>query len=67
MYTSNLPEVDLIIRPSGEKKAVKFSFYGRRHMLSFGTVIYAGLIFTNKDMEQAIIDYQNRDRRFGRI
>lgn len=35
-------------------------------MLSFGTVIYAG-DFTNKDMEQAIIDYQNRDRRFGRI
>ena len=66
MYTSNLPEVDLIIRPSGEKRLSNFLLW----QAAYAEFWYSDICwpdFTNKDMEQAIIDYQNRDRRFGRI
>lgn len=64
MYTSNLPEVDLIIRPSGEKRLSNFLLW----QAAYAEFLYSDICwpdFTNKDMEQAIIDYQNRDRRFG--
>ena len=66
MYTSNLPEVDLIIRPSGEKRLSNFLLW----QAAYAEFWYSDICwpdFTSKDMEQAIIDYQNRDRRFGRI
>ena len=66
MYTSNLPEVDLIIRPSGEKRLSNFLLW----QAAYAEFWYSDICwpdFSNKDMEQAIIDYQNRDRRFGRI
>lgn len=66
MYTSNLPEVDLIIRPSGEKRLSNFLLW----QAAYAEFWYSDICwpdFTNKDMEQAIIDYQNRDRRFGRV
>ena len=66
LYTKGQPEVDLLIRTSGEKRLSNFMLW---------QVSYAELWFTNKlwpdfkpkDLRQAIYDFQNRGRRFGGI
>ncbi len=66
MYTSNLPEVDFIIRPSGEKRLSNFLLW----QAAYAEFWYSDICwpdFSNDDMKQAIIDYQNRDRRFGNV
>lgn len=66
MYTSNLPEVDLIIRPSGEKRLSNFLLW----QAAYAEFWYSDICwpdFGNDDMKQAILDYQNRDRRFGSV
>ncbi len=66
MYTSNLPEVDLIIRPSGEKRLSNFLLW----QAAYAEFWYSDICwpdFSNDDMKQAILDYQNRDRRFGGV
>ena len=65
LYTLNLPDVDLMIRTSGEKRLSNFLLW---------QMAYAELYFTNvlwPDFREAhfydaIIDYQNRERRFGK-
>lgn len=64
LYTSELPKLDLLIRPSGEIRLSNFLLW---------QVAYAELYFcktywpafSKKDLEKAIIDFNNRDRRFG--
>ncbi|MGY0407379.1 MAG: isoprenyl transferase [Polaribacter sp.] len=64
LYTFNLPEVDLMIRTSGEQRLSNFLLW---------QITYAELYFTDvlwPDFREthfydAIIDYQNRERRFG--
>ena len=65
LYTFNLPDVDLMIRTSGEQRISNFLLW---------QVAYAEFYFTEtlwpdfrKDhFYEAIIDYQNRERRFGK-
>ena len=65
LYTFNLPDVDLMIRTSGEQRISNFLLW---------QMAYAELYFTNilwPDFRQehfydAIIEYQNRERRFGK-
>ena len=65
LYTFNLPDVDLVIRTSGEQRISNFLLW---------QVAYAELYFTNilwpdfrkEHFFDAIIDYQNRERRFGK-
>ena len=65
LYTFNLPNVDLMIRTSGEKRISNFLLW---------QMAYAELYFTNvlwpdfreEHFYDAIIDYQNRERRFGK-
>ena len=60
------PECDLIIRPSGEQRLSNFMLW---------QVSYAEMWFTDKlwpdfkptDLHKAIIDFQNRGRRFGGV
>ncbi len=62
----DLPEVDLIIRPSGELRLSNFMLWGA----AYAEFWYSDICwpdFTGKHMERAIIDYQNRDRRFGGV
>ena len=64
LYTPELPPVDLIVRPSGEKRISNF-------MLWQGA--YAELVtldtywpsFTEQHLEQALEEYARRERRFG--
>lgn len=65
LYTFSLPDVDLLIRTSGEKRISNFLLW---------QIAYAELYFTDtfwpnfrrNDLFNAIIDYQKRERRFGK-
>jgi undecaprenyl diphosphate synthase len=62
----DLPDLDLVIRTSGEERISNFMLY---------QIAYAELYFTNtywpdfneEDLDNAIIEYNNRNRRFGGI
>lgn len=66
LYTSDIPDPDLLIRTSGEIRVSNFLLW---------QISYAELCFVDKhwpdfnerDLESAIEDYQKRERRFGRI
>ena len=65
LYTFNLPDVDLVIRTSGEYRISNFLLW---------QIAYAELYFTDvlwpdfrkEHLFNAILDYQNRERRFGK-
>lgn len=66
MYTADLPDLDLIVRSSGEKRLSNFMLWQSA---------YAELTFTEEfwpDFDRDILDkilteYSNRNRRFGKI
>jgi undecaprenyl diphosphate synthase len=65
LYTQNLPDVDLLIRTSGEHRISNFLLW---------QIAYAELYFTDvlwpdfraHHLVEALINYQNRERRFGK-
>jgi undecaprenyl diphosphate synthase len=65
LYTQNLPDVDLLIRTSGEHRISNFLLW---------QIAYSELYFTNvlwpdfkeEHLYEAIISYQKRERRFGK-
>ncbi len=66
LYTKGLPDPDLLIRTSGEKRISNFLLW---------QVSYSELYFTDKywpdfgaeEFQKALFDYQNRERRYGNI
>lgn len=66
LYTDGLPDPDLLIRTSGEMRISNFLLW---------QLSYAELYFTKKrwpdfrrkDLEEAILEFQKRERRFGLI
>ena len=66
LYTGDMPDPELIIRPSGELRLSNFLLYqGAYSELWFNDVYWPD--FREKHLRQAILDYQNRDRRFGGV
>ncbi len=66
LYTGGMPDPDLIIRPSGEFRLSNFLMWQAAYSeFWFDSINWPD--FSEKDMERAIIAYQNRDRRFGRV
>ena len=66
LYTHDLPELDLLIRTSGEKRISNFLLYQMAYTeLHYTQVLWPQ--FTEDDLLKAIIDFQNRERRFGMI
>lgn len=64
--TAQLPEVDLIIRPSGEMRLSNFLLW----QAAYAEFWYSDICwpdFKEKDMDAAITDYQRRNRRFGGV
>lgn len=65
LSTSGIPDPELLIRTSGEYRLSNFLLW---------QIAYTELYFTNKlwpdfrkeDLYEAILDYQNRERRFGK-
>lgn len=65
LYTANIPDPELLIRTSGEYRISNYLLW---------QIAYAELYFTAKlwpdfrreDLYEAILDYQSRERRFGK-
>ena len=66
LYTHDLPELDLLIRTSGELRISNFLLY---------QIAYAEIWVTDKlwpdfgrlDLLRAIVDFQRRERRYGNV
>ena len=66
LYTSGLPDPDLIIRPSGEYRLSNFLIWQAAYSeLWFSDILWPD--FTADDLDKAIIDYGKRNRRFGGV
>ena len=65
LYTADVPDPDLIIRTGKEKRLSNFLLYQAAYAeLYFSPKMFPD--FTNRDLDKAIEDYQNRTRRFGK-
>ena len=65
LYTFSLPDVDLLIRTSGEKRISNFLLWQIAYAeLYFTKVLWPD--FKKENLYNAILDYQNRERRFGK-
>ncbi|MFA5555910.1 MAG: isoprenyl transferase [Flavobacteriaceae bacterium] len=65
LYTHDLPDVDLLIRTSGEQRISNFLLWQIAYAeLYFTQVLWPD--FQDNDLYEAIISYQNRERRFGK-
>jgi undecaprenyl diphosphate synthase len=65
LYTQNLPDVDLLIRTSGEHRISNFLLWQIAYAeLYFTDVLWPD--FTEQNLYEAIISYQKRERRFGK-
>jgi undecaprenyl diphosphate synthase len=65
LYTFNLPDVDLMIRTSGEQRISNFLLWQMAYAeLYFTDILWPD--FRKSDFFDAIIEYQNRERRFGK-
>ncbi|MGI6030533.1 MAG: isoprenyl transferase [Eubacteriales bacterium] len=66
LYTAGQPDPDLIIRPSGEFRLSNFLMWQSAYSeLWFSNILWPD--FKPADLDQAIIDYNSRSRRFGGI
>ena len=66
LYHSDLPDVDLMIRTSGEIRTSNFLLWQSAYSeLWFTKKLWPD--FTPKDYCKAIVDYQKRQRRFGSV
>ncbi len=66
LYTKGQPDPDLIIRTSGEIRLSNFLLWQCAYAeFSFPKIYWPA--FTEEDLKNCLINYQNRDRRFGSI
>ncbi|MEL6657417.1 MAG: isoprenyl transferase [Bacteroidota bacterium] len=66
LSTANMPDPELLIRTSGEARISNFLLWELAYAeLYFSNVFWPD--FRKPDFYQAIIDYQQRERRFGKI
>ncbi len=65
LYTHNLPDVDLLIRTSGEHRISNFLLW----QIAYAELYFTEILwpdFKEQDLYEAIISYQKRERRFGK-
>jgi len=66
LYTSGLPEVDLLIRTSGEFRISNFLLW----QLAYSEIYVTETLFPDfrrRELLSAVLDFQRRNRRFGGI
>lgn len=64
LYTKDQPDPDLLIRTSGEMRISNFLLW----QISYSELYVTAKLwpdFSKRDLEEAILGYQKRDRRFG--
>ncbi|HLW31735.1 MAG TPA: isoprenyl transferase [Aequorivita sp.] len=65
LYTQNLPDVDLLIRTSGEQRISNFLLW----QIAYAELYFTQTLwpdYTKNHLFEAILNYQNRERRFGK-
>jgi undecaprenyl diphosphate synthase len=66
LYTAGLPDPDLLIRTSGELRISNFLLWQLAYTELYITpVLWPD--FNRRHLYEAILDYQGRERRFGRV
>lgn len=66
LYTHGLPDVDLLIRTSGEMRISNFLLW----QIAYAEIYVTSMLFPDfrrKDIFEAILEFQQRERRFGDI
>ena len=66
LYTKDLPDPDLLIRTSGEKRISNFLLWQLSYTELYFTEKYWPE-FNTEEFKKAILDFQSRERRFGNI
>ncbi|WP_370511202.1 isoprenyl transferase [Corynebacterium sp. SY003] len=64
LYQPDMPDVDLFLRPSGEKRTSNFLLWHS----AYAEMVYQNKLFpdyTAADLYDAVLEYAQRDRRFG--
>ncbi len=64
LYSANIPDPELIIRPSGEMRISNFLLW----QCAYSEFVFMDVLwpdFTEKDLDRAICEYHGRNRRFG--
>lgn len=64
LMTKHLPPVDLMVRTSGEQRISNFLLW----QLAYAEFVFTDVLwpdFDDKELHKAILQFQNRDRRFG--
>ena len=65
LYTRYLPDVDLLIRTSGEQRISNFLLW----QIAYAELYFTETLwpdYTKEHLYEAIVDYQSRERRFGK-
>ena len=65
LYTHNLPDVDLMIRTSGEQRISNFLLW----QIAYAELYFTQILwpdFREEHLLAALLNYQNRERRFGK-
>ena len=65
MTTADIPDPDLLIRTSGEYRISNFLLW----QLAYSELYFSDCLwpeFTDEEFYKAIVDYQKRERRFGK-
>lgn len=66
LMTRGIPDPDLVIRTSGERRVSNFLLW----QMAYAEIFFTQTLwpdFSKKDMEEAIAFYASRDRRFGAL
>lgn len=66
LFTKDMPDPDILIRTSGEQRISNFLLW----QCAYTEFIYTDTLwpdFKKADMEAAIADFENRERRFGAV
>ncbi|MCT1683375.1 isoprenyl transferase [Corynebacterium appendicis] len=66
LYRPDMPDVDLFLRPSGEQRTSNFLLW----QSAYAEMVYRDILwpdFTVGDLYDAVLEYAQRDRRFGGV
>ncbi|MFQ5679457.1 MAG: isoprenyl transferase [Gemmatimonadota bacterium] len=66
LYTARWPDPDLLIRTSGEHRVSNFLLW----QIAYAEMYVTPILwpdFSRRHLFEALLDYQHRDRRFGRV